>query len=821
MLTQVPGEPMFDTAWLETSAGTSAIYPDARSLTAALGAGADFDLDFPNSQYAMLRWPYDLHATPAGAIALGAGGTASLAGNVTGHGFCALVRQIPNGAVVADMIAGLAASVRMPREVRKLDDIAPGAWIIAEVSGSFQLTLNVTYGYDLSWIRQVAGGALKGDIGLRVLTGLEAQLGCAANGEYVIAISRGSVGPEQQQIRVQLYQSRDGEWSAGMSSARITLTPVQTLSPQNFDELLKGVLGIQASQILNDLQQVEQWASAGLTGDKTQLATLEAEINQRLNLQQIQDALNAQDLSKLDPWMINRLEAFLGDDTPLTLKELEQLAQQLNKIAALKDTLYAKALQALQKQYAFALTANCQNSDSVTALIDLVFDFAANAGGAERGLALAIDGRFDEILLDTTNTGVLLNQGVLTHGIRRQSSVELALPFHDSTRSHVSNALATLNAVDQTGGRLIVYNGSYSDLVEVTNEWQSAVCISVAAGACLAPGVTIHNSPAPTYSYSLSAAVKQLTRGGLTQRFSAELEDYFPNTPIDEWLDALIGAGNTAIGDALVSLDVSLPPAYVLAWMKAPLDQNAPQYKTMSERLRCKFRAFLLEQYFAEAARYEDVADGSPVFTLLVFASDMSTADALLGLLGNIRETLDEASRGDLAGYYADDQASRIIASAASSPATALLYEGEAQIVESAKNAGLAMARFQASKFRNPAEALKQLAGFGAKVTSAFHGALETYATGDALLPLGTLLFAEAARAFDPTLASGTANAMFSLQVVKCSPFPPAGFPQMNAIAPADVLLESRFVNVPAVSAPGATNSRQGNRDSSARLLRA
>jgi hypothetical protein len=255
--------------------------------------------------------------------------------------------------------------------------------------------------------------------------------------------------------------------------------------------------------------------------------------------------------------------------------------------------------------------------------------------------------------------------------------------------------------------------------------------------------------------------------------------------------------------------------------MKAPLDKHAPQYTTMSEMLQRKFRAFLIEQYFADVARYEDVADGSPVFTMLTFASDMTTTDALLGLLEKIRETLVEAGRSDLAGYYADNQASRIIASAAASPATMFLYETEARIIASAKDAGLAMARFQASEFRNPAEALKPLAGFGAKVTSAFDGALETYATDDLLLPLGTLLFAEAARAFDPTLEPGTADAMFSLRAVKCTPFPPTGFPQNATVPTADVLFESRLVNIAPVSAPGATNFPQCNRDSSGRSLRA
>jgi hypothetical protein len=293
--------------------------------------------------------------------------------------------------------------------------------------------------------------------------------------------------------------------------------------------------------------------------------------------------------------------------------------------------------------------------------------------------------------------------------------------------------------------------------------------------------------------------------------------------------------GNYQIGNALLSIDVSLPPEYVLAWLKAPGKKNAQQYKIMSVMLQSKFREFLVQQFFADTDRYADVADGSAVFDLLVFASvpcvtsvaadpnsqgvrfpvmsgndiywdyedtylrrgvleHHRTREVLGARLQTVRETLEEVGKTGLVNYYADDQIGRMIASAQASRSISSSFTVEARIVESARSAARSLAYFQASEFSNPAAARASLAEFGAKVTSAFNSQLETYATGSMLLPLGTLLFAEAARAFDPALTASRAHAMFSLMVVKSTPFPPAGFPRNAAPAEADVLIEARFV---------------------------
>ncbi len=961
------------------------IYPDAAAVMAALGAGAELALTLParaNTHYALLRWNYDLSSTASGTMALGPAAKVTCSSDAGLNGLHAVTREIPDGPGTLDILTNLVQSFRVPRQIQNLDSLQPGTWIITETNSSFNIGVDATYGYDLTWVRQITGGTLVGDIGLRVQAGLEAQLGYHATGKYTIVLSRGLSGPEQQQIRLQLYQFRGHSWDFGFQGG-VTVIPTQSALPQDCNDLLRGILGIHGTQIMKGLLAFEEWTNpqsplfgpllnltneaasqivrnvtgiadltTGFTEAKSRLTNLfalwnqlpqqatsllwsklpdqpqiqkiasfagqisslsggnldsflqtelskvgflkspaglflesiatpgilgvlgnapglqplstlagtassilnnanllgvlqrlQAEINQRLDIQQIEQAVNSADLSKLDAWMAKRLEAFFNDHAPVTVEKLQKLRQQLQKIVGLKDKLYAKALDALKHQYNFELTASCQNAASNSALIDLVFDFAVEPVGATRGLTLALDGQFDKVLLDSTTTGVFVKQGILTHAIRRQSSVHVALPFFDHTRTHVTDALATLNAVERTDGRLILYSGKSSDLVEVKNQSQSTLSIGLVAAHKLAPGVAIHSQPQATYAYSLPMALKQLTRAGLKHWLAPELERYFPNVfcaapskgTFDHWLDHLVGTDSNQIGNALLSLDVSLPPEYVLAWLKAPGKKNAQQYKIMSVVLQSKFREFLLQQFFADADRYADVADGSAVFDLLVFASipratsiapdrnsqsvrfpansgneiywdyedtylrrgvlaHPATVDVLAARLQTVRETLEADGKTGLADYYADDQISRMIASAQVSRPISSLFCVEAKIVELARSAALSLAQFQASEFSNPAAARTALAEFGAKVTSTFNSHLETYATGDMLLPLGTLLFAEAAKAFDPALGTSQTQAMFSLMVVNTTPFPPAGFPHHAAVAPEDVLIETRLV---------------------------
>jgi hypothetical protein len=96
------------------------------------------------------------------------------------------------------------------------------------------------------------------------------------------------------------------------------------------------------------------------------------------------------------------------------------------------------------------------------------------------------------------------------------------------------------------------------------------------------------------------------------------------------------------------------------------------------------------------------------------------------------------------------------------------LVDVEARLVHNAVGAGLKMAQFRKNSAKEPARALQKLAEFGEDLTSTFNSQFAgSPFLSAAARPLGTLLFVEAARAFDPVLANGRLAAMLNIKVIQ------------------------------------------------------
>ncbi len=97
--------------------------------------------------------------------------------------------------------------------------------------------------------------------------------------------------------------------------------------------------------------------------------------------------------------------------------------------------------------------------------------------------------------------------------------------------------------------------------------------------------------------------------------------------------------------------------------------------------------------------------------------------------------------------------------------------EGVANILDSAFDAALLIAAVEIGKFVNdpkPEQALSRMAKFGADITKTFNDRIQSVCGGDALRPLGSVLFIEAALALSGNeLGSSQATAMLQLTVVK------------------------------------------------------
>jgi hypothetical protein len=173
--------------------------------------------------------------------------------------------------------------------------------------------------------------------------------------------------------------------------------------------------------------------------------------------------------------------------------------------------------------------------------------------------------------------------------------------------------------------------------------------------------------------------------------------------------------------------------------------------------------------------------------------------EALLKIrLSAARRRLQAAGKDKLAQFYKETQINAMRDAALSSNPGKAVFESlltvERELVTQARAAALKMAAFSAH--RDAAQARRDLAEFGMKVTETFNARLGNVAVGGALRPLGALMFITAAQVLDPSLKAA-ASAMFNVIDVRDDvKFPPDGFPNHDSIAEADIVRSETLVHV-------------------------
>ncbi len=573
------------------------------------------------------------------------------------------------------------------------------------------------------------------------------------------------------------------------------------------------------------------------------LKRVQALISERLHLDQIERAVELADPSKLDPWLRARLERFLEDDLvgAAGVQKLIELRANLVKVRQTLPMLYDKARAALERDYTCSLTAAFSRTTTETALVDLEFDFALAGSKAAEALRVALLGQFDSFM-DRDVPGVTVFEAQLTHGVRREASVEVIFPFFRRKDVHTNAALTSLSRVSQSGGR-VFYQTEATDLVSVKNSHTASLTVSMQLLREQGQDVRLHSEDRASYRQTMDQILFDASTEDLIQQSKGFIEPLFAGDfgsgGYAAWVTDAFGAGTT-LGHALTALNVTLPPQACLAWLNAPTEAKDPAYQRLSVALQRSFKQLVYDAYFADLGRYREVAAGSATFSVLVFSSmpdatdarpspsgrleiapgefdafsschwdtesaalraamvkDTRTREALLSKLAVARARLQQA--GDphnRVGFYKDSQLSAVLGSVANSAFLQGLLVAEFLVVQEARKAALAIAAFQAKRnAATSADAIKAITEFGSKLTNAFNDQLRGTAVGDALLPLGSLMFAEAAKVFDPNLQD-RASAMFTvIDVNDAMRFPPKGFPDHEALKETEIVHAETLVH--------------------------
>ena len=934
----------------------------------------------PDHRFLLLRWGYDLQGSAKGSVALGFGATATFGAEAKRLGAYAVVRQLHSNLGARDAVAAVFQSWMLPSQFRQLDDLEPGTWIVAEVDGSFAMTLGAQYGFDFNWVREaVQLGGLSGDIGLKVQIGVSANFGFEASGQYAVALIRPS---EARQVRVQLFRLDRKGLSFAFSARATAQGNLGGLVPDHFDDFVAGVFGLNGLQILKELdkwtdpgheladllagvavdyaedflgkvtgidpkQQFEaarqrlvslldawhelphrvaaevysivQHEFAGVTELKTQLSTLattdlvtyqpaiekllshvdffrtpfgrwlesaaltsvltavsdssefsrvqqvakhtlaildgsllqatlvklQQELEQRLGLKKVEQIIDQTTFDKADEWLKARLSAFLGK--AVDFGQVQEIRAAVHKLLALRETFFSQARAALTRKYEFQLLATYQKSTTSTALVDVVFDFAAPDADAGRLNALAadaIDGRLETILVQDIR-GVVLKQGTLTYGIKRQTHVELTMPFLSAQMDHINNSLAKFDAVQSERGRILIYDLHADDLITAKGKFASRFAVD--AHFARESSVRVFDEASMTHSYTFRQAVPNMRRRALEAQLKTYVDTYFPRTfkggdaslttwisDLDRTLDAVLNNGPDNFGNTLLQLEVSGPARLVGAWALAPAAEKADEYFTMSKRIQEQLRKLIPLCHFHDL---EEFKQPIPSAALLVYAAmppatgivldngrimnfedrrdvywdidtpanvdamarNLRTQVRLQAALASIHETLLHAEgMADTADKYDPRRIDLVIRDATATPngnadlRNLLLVERT--IIREAHQAGMRIAAFLNAN--NSADARKSLAEFGAKVTDAFNSKIGGLFSGAELRALGTMVFLEAGRAFDPNgPTEDRPAAMLELTVLREQPaFGMKSFVDGTDVPAADIVRTERIV---------------------------
>lgn len=516
-------------------------------------------------------------------------------------------------------------------------------------------------------------------------------------------------------------------------------------------------------------------------------------IDSRVKISQIADAIEKNTADVSDGWLHAKIADFL-EQRVFGLEELKKLDKLLTTLHGQANDYYAKAIKALNAKYSVSLAATYESTSTITALLDAEFDFgnpAASRQELQRLMGEAVHGDITGLLMKDT-PGVTLHSGSLSHGIERHSHIELRLPFYASTVDHINSSLAAASSVEAEGQRMLVYQlDSRDEVTRITNRGGNDSHLVL--GAKITPeqgnATRVFGTPIFNYSYSYRQASRNVGREQLQYQMKPYVDEYlreqFSAMPFDSWLTEMDRAVSHAPANnfayALASLDVRVRSSVVEAWLRAPGKDRAPEYLEMSVALQAALRTVIPFYYFADAQNYSTLGSAYPL--IAYSAMPVSTSASLDGnqlrlntgrsvywdwMDQDLRRAMLSAGRSKLramlpavfqrlqsarireAEFYepGDGTAERIISAVVRDDhlLKSLLFT-EAEIIDGAIQAGLKLEKFVSGSGADVQQATRALAAFGSTITETFNKKITSVYGGDALRPLGTMLFVTAANA--------------------------------------------------------------------------
>ena len=252
----LPSGPNDTVSFSGSASGYSSVasYVSPANLSNDLGFQSTDDslsLDFgkaPANRWMVLRWGYSLAGAASGKVALGAYGSVNFGANGASEGMYAVVRRVAKNILAHDACVDLVNNWKLPRSVDKL--LPQGTWIITEVEGQLNANVGVTAGYDFNWVRHEQLGGLSGDIGLRLLLGINATLGATLAGKFIMVLS---CDDNPNALRFRLFRSTKKGWNFALNAGAEIDPTTGTFLPATLNDFIKAIFGVHDAQLVKFL----------------------------------------------------------------------------------------------------------------------------------------------------------------------------------------------------------------------------------------------------------------------------------------------------------------------------------------------------------------------------------------------------------------------------------------------------------------------------------------------------------------------------------------------------------------------------------------
>ncbi len=162
----------------------------------------------------------------------------------------AVIAAVPRRAGARDQLEPVFAVRSAPALLAGPDDLPGNVALLFAVDGTLKTTAGARLGFNFNWLREIAAGVLKADLGLAIDAGVEAALNFALGGSFVAAMNI----DRDRCLRLRVFKRSDSALDFAMNLT--AGAQARTDLPEKPEQLALAILGVHDGQWLEALARL-------------------------------------------------------------------------------------------------------------------------------------------------------------------------------------------------------------------------------------------------------------------------------------------------------------------------------------------------------------------------------------------------------------------------------------------------------------------------------------------------------------------------------------------------------------------------------------